>query len=111
MAKILEGANDMSECLDIEVLNKDPICQKWISYSMAEDDKHPAEWYRKKQSFWDKNQNHLQENGLRYGSNMGKALDDVAITSEKELEGKDTGGADAVTEMKEALEEKEKSES
>jgi uncharacterized short protein YbdD (DUF466 family) len=39
----------------IDTLLKDPICQKWISYSTAEDSDHPAEWFKSKQNFWEEN--------------------------------------------------------
>jgi len=73
--------------LDVEKLSQDPICQKWLTYSIAEDTNQPSEWYREKQDFWEKNQIHLQSNGFSYGSNMSKALDEVSVVKESSLEG------------------------
>jgi hypothetical protein len=77
----------MSEKLDIKKLIKDEVCQKWITYSTAEDSKKPTEWFREKQSFWEENQEHLELSGFTYGTNIGGALDDIEIMQEEGLEG------------------------
>ena len=73
--------------LDVEKLSQDPICQKWLTYSIAEDTDKPHDWYREKQDYWEANQAHLEESGFSYGSNMSKALDEVSIIKEGDLEG------------------------
>lgn len=71
----------------IDKLLEDPICQKWILYSTAEDSDHPAEWFKEKQAFWEENQEHLQKNGFDYTTNIGSALDQIELMKEEELEG------------------------
>jgi len=87
--KSTKDAKDAKETkkLDIEKVNKDPICQKWITYSFAEDTDKPSEWYKEKQEYWEKNQHHLEANGFTYGTNMSKALDEVSVVKEGDLEG------------------------
>ena len=77
----------MAEGINIDSIVKDPICQKWISFSTAEDSKQPAEWFKDKQSFWEENQEHLENYGFSYGTNIGGALDEIALIKESELEG------------------------
>ncbi len=73
--------------LDIEKLCKDEICQKWINYNCTEDQTHVLDWYRGKQQFWEDNKTHLENNGFKYGTNIGTALDDVSIVSPDKLDG------------------------
>jgi len=73
--------------INVDDIVNDPVCQKWISYSTAEDTKQPAEWFTEKQKFWEEHQEHLEGNGFTYGTNMGAALDQVEIMKEEELEG------------------------
>jgi hypothetical protein len=71
----------------IDELMEDPICQKWISYSTAEDADHSAEWFKAKQSFWEENQEHLESHGFDYATNIGSALDQIELMKEEDLEG------------------------
>ena len=75
------------KCIDVKDIVKDPICTQWIAYCTVEDNKRPVDWYKDKQTFWEVNQTHLENNGFTYGTSMGTALDDVELIKEKELEG------------------------
>ena len=77
----------MAESIDIEKIMEDPLCQKWVTYSAAQDTEKPAEWYREKQTFWEENHELLEANGFTYGSNMSGALDQVEALKSEELEG------------------------
>ena len=75
------------KCIDVGNIVKDSICTQWIAYCTAEDNKQPVDWYKEKQTFWEVNQTHLEDNGFTYGTNMGTALDNVELMKETELEG------------------------
>jgi len=76
-----------SEGINIDEVVKDPICQKWITYSTAQDPDQPVEWFKDKASFWEEQQTYLEERGFTYGTNIGSALDQVTIMKQEELEG------------------------
>jgi len=73
--------------IDIDKIAKDEICQKWITYCMAQDSKEPVEFFEAKQDYWESNQTHLEENGFHYSKNIGSALDEVSVMKDGELEG------------------------
>lgn len=77
----------MAEKVNVEEIMDDEICHKWIVYSMAGDEKKPADWYREKQSYWEKNSVYLEGKGFTYGSNVGNALDEISLMKQEELEG------------------------
>lgn len=75
------------EALNIEELQKDEICQKWITYLSTEDKKRPTEWYADKQKYWEQNAKYLESKGFSYKQNIGTALDEVSVMKDKDLEG------------------------
>ena len=72
---------------NIDELIKDPICQKWITYNVAEEKDQPFNWYKEKQKFWEDNREHLTNNGFEYASSIGSAIDQIELMKKDNIEG------------------------